>query len=734
MPDPAEKQGGDSPPKASAFGGQSEGAPVSVEGIIERIVYESEETGFFVGRLREEGNPDPVTFVGNLMAVSPGETIRVRGRWVDDRRFGRQIRTESYETVLPATVAGIEKYLGSGLIHGIGPTYAKRLVRAFGVETLRVIDEDPERLMSVQGIGRKRAAQIREAWSEQKAVQSIMLFLQGHGIGAAQGVKIYKRYGDGAVAVLRENPYRLAEDITGIGFAGADKIAKSLGIAKDTPARLEAGLAFVLQRASAEGHVYLPEEDLFTQASELLDMGRGDQLGQPLISLVAKGVVIREKDCIYLKMLHAAETGCDRRMKRLLAAPKGGVTIQVEKAIQWVERRSDIRLSKEQRQAVRMAAEAKVLVITGGPGTGKTTLIDCLLGIFEKKGLSVSLAAPTGRAAKRMEVATGHEAKTIHRLLEFSPKSGGFTRDENNPLDTDLLVVDECSMVDVPLMDSLLRALPAHTRLFLVGDVDQLPSVGPGMVLLDVIASNVVPTVRLKTVFRQAGQSGIVTNAHRINRGQGPEFNTSDFFFVERTDPRKALDTVIELVTERIPKRFGLDPMRDIQVLAPMRRGETGVANLNETLQEALNSGGAPVPGRSFRMGDKVIQLRNNYELDVYNGDVGVVSALSEEAKEVEVAFEDRVALYPFDELDNLGLAYAITVHKAQGSEYPAVVLPLLMQHFLLLQRNVLYTAITRGKQLVVLVGDPRALKMALGRTDVTRRNTRLADRLRNAI
>jgi exodeoxyribonuclease V alpha subunit len=707
---------------------------ITVEGVLERIVYENHETHFFVGRLRVKGQPDLLTIVGNLMAISVGETIRVCGRWVENKKFGRQIRVESYETVLPATIEGIEKYLGSGLIDGIGPVYAQRLVKAFGVETLRVIDKEPQKLRKVPGIGAKRAKQIREAWAAQKAVQSIMIFLQGHGITPGQAARIYTEYGDAAVAVLRANPYRLADDIAGIGFHGADKIAARLGISKSSQIRIEAGLLHVLSNAAGDGHLFLSGEDLCAAATEMLRVPPQDVL-DALMTLTKREAVYREHDAVYLPVLFAAERGCADQLKRLCATPHDPVPIQVDNALRWAEKNQSIELSPEQREAIRLAIDSKVAIITGGPGTGKTTVLKCLLAILEKKSLSFLLAAPTGRAAKRMETATDRSARTIHRLLEYSPRKKGFLRDENNPLVTDMVVIDEASMIDCTLMFHLLKAIPPFARLILVGDVDQLPSVGPGNILFDIIASQTVPVARLRTIFRQAAQSGIISNAHLINRGAYPVFNEKDFFLIERHEPQKALDTVIELVVNRIPGRFQVDPVRDIQVLAPMRRGDSGVNRLNEALQQALNPEGLPVPRRVFRQGDKVMQLRNNYDLDVFNGDVGIISLVDTEATELEVTFDDdRKVLYRFDEADNLGLAYAATVHKAQGSEYPVVVLAFLPQHYMMLQRNVLYTGITRAKRLVILVGNAKAVGMAVRNSKTAHRNTRLPERLRNEL
>jgi exodeoxyribonuclease V alpha subunit len=707
--------------------------PVQLEGTVKRIVFESAETGFLVARLEVEGEMELTTFVGNLLAISEGEMIRLSGQWVEDKKFGRQLRVESFETIVPSTAAGIENYLASGLIEGIGPTYAKRLVEAFGTETLRVIDEEPQRLRDVPGIGKKRAAQIREGWASQRAVQSIMMFLQGHGITASQSVKIYQQYGDGAMAILRNNPYQLAEDITGISFKGADKIAKEMGIAKDAEERLEAGVSHVLQQGTLHGHLYLPAAELLEESVRLLDIA-ADAMGAALDRATLGGKIIRDGDACYTPKAHQAEVGASDYLKRLISTPSESIEIlNMDNALKWAQKKLSISLAEEQLEAIRMGLQSKVMVITGGPGTGKTTVINSLLSILDKKSVSYLLAAPTGRAAKRMEEATDREARTIHRLLEFSPKFGGFSRDENEPLLTDLVIVDEASMLDMQLMHSLVKALPPFARLILVGDIDQLPSVGAGNVLMDIIASQVVPVVRLETIFRQDEQSGIVTNAHRINTGQHPTFNSNDFFIIDRPVPERALETIVEVVTNRLPKKFDLDPIRDIQVLSPMRRGETGMLRINEALQAAMNPEGKAIANRDLRLGDKVMQLRNNYELDVYNGDVGTISRVDDGTKEVEVAYDgERRVLYSFEELDDLGLAYAMTVHKSQGSEYPAVVVPMLSQHYMMLQRNVLYTAITRGKRLVVLVGDEKAIRMAVKNNHLSRRNTLLAERLRN--
>jgi len=706
--------------------------PATIEGTVERIVFENADTGFVVGRINIEGSPELTTFVGALLTVTPGETARITGRWIDDKKFGRQIKVEAYQSILPSSMDGIEKYLGSGLIQGIGKAYAKRLVDAFGSSTLEVIDKHPEKLRRVEGIGQKRAKQIRESWKEQRGIQEVMVFLQGHGIGTAQAIKIYKKYKDRSASVLREDPYRVAEEISGIGFAGADAIARNMEIPADSVKRLKAGLAHVLREEISQGHMFLNEEELLSKGSELLSVEK-ELLEDALKVQIEEKGLRQEPWGIYLDVLYHAETSCADHFHRLLNEEKTPLDINLPKAIEWVEEKNGISLSEEQQTAIGTANESPMMVVTGGPGTGKTTLINSLIAILQFKGLSVLLAAPTGRAAKRMEEASGQPARTLHRLLEFNGHRGGFTRDEMNPLDTDVLVIDECSMIDVSLMEGVLKAVMGSTRLILVGDIDQLPSVGPGNILMDVIASGCVPTVRLKTIFRQAAESGIISNSHRINRGEEPIYEKSeDFFFIERDEPERTMSTVVELITNRIPDKFGLDPMTEVQVMSPMHRGATGVSAMNTTLQDVLNPTGQPVPRRNFRVGDKVIQVRNNYDLDVFNGDMGIIAGVNAEEQEVRVDYESKGPVaYEFNDLDNLNLSYAITVHKSQGSEYPAVVIPLVWEHYVMLQRNVLYTAITRAKQLVVLVGDSRAMNRALKNIDSTRRNTRLAERLK---
>jgi len=721
-------------PAPEAPSGQTDFEPLeTIEGVVDRIVYENPENGFVVARLRAEMGRPIITFVGELLALSPGETVRLQGRWLEDRRYGRQLRISRCETLRPTSPDAIANYLGSGLIPGIGPTYAKRLVETFGADTLRVIDEQPERLSAVPGIGAKRIAQIREGWVAHEAARQTMLFLQGHGVSPALAARIHKHYGDRASAVLRNNPYRMAEEVAGISFTTADTIARSNGLEKDAVSRIEAGLIHTLQRGGNEGHVFTNESNAVEDAANLLGTHTA-RVAETVDGLVKAERIVREGDRLFLPALHAAETGCAEALKRLLAAKADAPPIDIDKAIRWVQETNNIELSPEQCDAVRRGIDEKALVITGGPGTGKTTVINSLLAILEKKGVSFLLAAPTGRAAKRMEEATRREAGTIHRLLEFSPKIGRFERNENDPLITDLIVVDEASMIDVHLFHNLLKAIPPFARLILVGDVDQLPSVGPGNVLMDVIASRRVAVTTLQTVFRQAAESGIIQGAHHINRGAYPPFNKDDFVLIERRDPPAVQETIVELVANRLPARFGYDPVRDIQVLAPMRRGEAGVNQLNTALQEALNADGEPIARRGFRVGDKVMQLRNNYELEVYNGDNGVVTGHDADANETTITFDDgRAVIYEPDQLDELDLAYAATVHKAQGSEYAAVVIPFVTQHYVMLQRNVLYTAVTRGKQRVVIVGEGKAVGLAVRNSRFAHRRTSLADRLRNA-
>jgi exodeoxyribonuclease V alpha subunit len=723
--------------------------PETLAGTIERITFHNPENGFAVLRVQATGRGGLVTVVGHLPSASAGEYIEATGAWVQERDHGLQFQADQLRTTPPHTAEGIERYLGSGLIKGIGPHFARKIVEVFGDRTLAVIDESPSFLREIKGIGPRRIQRIREGWHAQKVVRGIMLFLQSHGVGTARAVRIYKTYGDQAIELVRENPYRLATDIWGVGFRSADQLAEKLGIDRASPLRARAAVRYVLQQLSNEGHCAFPETGVIEQTAELTGIDR-DVVAAVIEDGRKEGEFVRDTldspltthqspltTLLYLKPLFLAEVGVARALRGLREGPNPLPEINVEAALGWVEKRMGLELAQSQRDAIRQATTQKVLVITGGPGVGKTTIVRGILDIFTAKGLRCALCAPTGRAAKRLGETTGREAKTIHRLLEFDPSLGGFKRDREQPLALDLLMVDETSMVDVVLMNQLVRAVPPWACLVLVGDVDQLPSVGPGTVLADAIASGAVPVVRLTEIFRQAGQSWIVRAAHQVHHGEMPESapdRNGDFYFIEAETPDAILDRVINLVRERVPARFGLDPFRDVQVLTPMNRSELGARNLNARLQEVLNPSQTIAQvsryGWTFRVGDKVLQTVNNYDKEVFNGDIGRITALDAVDQELTVDYDGRAVTYDFGELDELMLAYACTIHKSQGSEYPAVVIPLHTQHYMMLQRNLLYTGITRGKRLVVLVGSKKALAIAVRRADTGQRYTALVQRL----
>ena len=722
-------------------------------GTVERLVYSGGDGAFTVARLKLDAGERVVTVVGSLVGVPAGAALRVVGRFEQSTRFGEQFRVASYTEVAPATLEGLRRYLGSGLIKGIGPEFATRIVARFGIETLEVLDRDPGRIAEVPGIGPSRARAVRDAWSAQRQVREVMVFLQGYGVSPAFAARIYKRYGAASIARVRENPYRLAFDVWGIGFLSADKLAAALGVARDAPARIEAGVRHALDDEASAGHVFVPRTRLMQKAAALLDVP-AESAGEAIDRLARSGEVAIDASfvddprdpAVYEAQLYRAESALAAGLQRLLAAPAPVAAGDEDKAIAWYEREAGISLARQQAEAVKLALGAKVAVITGGPGVGKTTIVRGIVSILKRKGLTVALAAPTGRAAKRLADATGEPASTLHRLLEWRPANATFARCAARPLESDLLIVDEASMIDVRLGADLVAALAPTARLILVGDIDQLPSVGPGSVLADVIGSGAVPTVRLTEIFRQAAQSLIVVNAHRIQEGELPDLGAApaagrsregepdrrDFFFLEEEDPVKAALLIRDLVTVRLPRRYGFSP-NDVQVLSPMHRGELGAGNLNQLLQEALTAGAAGIErgARVLRVGDKVMQVRNDYDKEVWNGDSGVVETASAEA--LAVRFDDRVVEYALDELDALVLAYAATVHKSQGSEYPAVVVPVHTQHYVMLQRNLLYTAVTRGKRLVVLVGTRKALALAVRNAEVGARASGLAARLRTS-
>lgn len=713
---------------------------LTVLGEVERVTFENEATSFRVvrlGKLEGAGERRQLVVVGSFQAIGPGTRVRVTGRLENDARHGEQLRADSVVPLAPDTLEGLERYLSSGVIPGVGAGFAKRIVRTFGMDSLRVLDTEPWRLREVPGIGEGRVEQIRKGWAEQRALTNVMLLLQSHGATASLAARIVKQYGDRAAEIVQKNPYRLAMDVWGVGFKTADRIARSLGLTGDHPERVQAGVLHELRSLSDAGHTFAPQGVLEERAAAMLEV-EVEHVRAAIDALWASERVVVEESRVYLRRLYQAELTVTECVKALADAPSEPLPL-LDEAVRDFERQRGLELAPAQRRAVEATGKHKLVIITGGPGVGKTTLVQAVLSVAQRARLRVRLAAPTGRAAKRLAEATGQEATTIHRLLEVEPRTGRFQRNAERPVEADMLVVDEASMVDLPLAAALLEALPVQARLVIVGDADQLPSVGPGAVLRDWSECGRIPLVRLDVIFRQAGHSGIVENSHRIlagERPQGASDPAGDFFVIDCRDAERAAQLVEQVVTERIPKRFGLDPVEDVQVLTPMHRGLTGTTELNRRLQQLLNPRGASLEagGNGLRVGDKVLQTRNDYDKDVYNGDVGRVVAVKPEEGELVVRFDGRDVTYDRADREALVLAYATTIHKSQGSEYPAVVIPLLTGHFVMLSRNLLYTAVTRARRLCVLIADPKALSLALAETRREERLTGLAERLRCAL
>ena len=746
----------------------------TLQGILERIVFENPDNGYTVGRFSARGHPELVTVVGNLISVNPGESLILQGTWVNTARYGRQFKIERYETILPANIMGLRKYLGSGLIKGIGPKMAARIVNKFGMDTMDVIEQSPEKLARISGIGRKRVKMIQQAWDAQREIKNVMLFLQSHDVSTAHAAKIYKTYENDAIPVVTENPYRLADDIYGIGFVTADTIAQKLGMEKDAPQRVQAGIKYVLSQKADEGHVFQHRAELIEACQEILEQ-EPEAIEAGILALAEKEEIIlpaysieqpsqeigelvipiveeeepqtahpeADTDAIYLAPFYYAELGVANQFSRLLSSRnrERNSPLDIDTSLRHLEAEMHIRFAPQQREAIHTALSEQAMILTGGPGTGKTTTTVGMIRLFEAEGRRIALTAPTGRAAKRLSETTGREAKTIHRLLEFSPQENGFKRNRRNPLEADVVIVDEMSMVDMVLMNRFMQAIRFGATLILIGDTDQLPSVGAGNVLRSLIDSGKIPVIKLTEIFRQAQQSMIVTNAHRINTGEFPQLTgpaDRNFFFIEETEPEAAAELICSLISERLPRHYNYHPMDDIQLLCPMRRGVLGSENLNKRLQEVLNPGGGTsnpeaIRGwQAFRVGDKVMQVRNNYDYEVFNGDIGRIIGINSVDKKVRVQFPDKQVDYDMADLGELVLAYATTIHKAQGSEYPAVVIPLHTQHYLMLQRNLLYTGITRAKERVVIVGTKQALGLCIRNNQVMERNSYLAERMQS--
>ena len=703
--------------------------------VVEHITYQNQENGYSVMRVKVKDYADLVTLVGNLLDVPVGAVLLCDGVWKMDKRYGRQFVCETWEEVMPATVYGIEKYLGSGLVKGIGPKFAHLIVERFGTETIDIIEEDIERLYEVPGIGKKRVEKIRESWEKQKDIKNVMLFLQQYGVSTAYAAKIYRKYGKESIDQVKENPYRLADDIWGIGFKTADGIAGKMGYGKNDLRRCRSGIQYTLNELADEGHVYAVEEQLIEAAGKLLEADR-EPIVQAMAGMIASEDLIREQEAIYLPPFYHSERGTARRLLALMTS-RSSALFEGNIDIQAIEKATGVGYDDVQVAAIRQAVRSRVMVLTGGPGTGKTTTTQGIIAAYRAAGLRVLLAAPTGRASKRMSEATGMEAKTIHRLLEFNPQDG-YKRNDDNPLEGDVLIVDECSMIDIILMYNLMKAIPVQMRLILVGDIDQLPSVGAGNVLRDIIDSGQVPVIRLTRIFRQAQSSRIVMSAHAINQGRYPDTSNgkdTDFFFIRKDDPEQVAEEIVKLVKHRLPKAYN-QPLSNIQVLTPMQRSVVGAGNLNMLLQQALNTStlGISRGGINYKLGDRVMQIRNNYDKNVFNGDIGIIEKGNMEDRTLCIRFDGSLVEYEASELDEVTLAYATTIHKSQGSEYPIVVIPVLMTHFVMLQRNLIYTGITRAKKICVLIGQPKALAYAIRNLTVNKRNTKLKERLRGEL